>query len=62
MYLPYGFGAAACVGSRFVNQATARVLECWSELPAAEIELRKENPAMGPILAPPEFRFAGAQV
>ncbi|OXM46461.1 hypothetical protein CFP71_37010 [Amycolatopsis thailandensis] len=62
VYLPYGFGAAACVGSRFVSQATARVLECWSELPAAAIELRKENPVMGPILAPPEFRFAGAQV
>ncbi|MFI7119129.1 cytochrome P450 [Amycolatopsis sp. NPDC049868] len=58
VYLPYGFGAAACVGSRFVNQATARVLECWSELPAAKIELRKEDPVMGPILAPPEFRFA----
>ncbi|PNE17667.1 hypothetical protein B1H26_22455 [Amycolatopsis sp. BJA-103] len=62
VYLPYGFGAAACVGSRFVNQATAKILECWDELPARKIELLKENPVMGPILAPPEFRFAGSQV
>ncbi|WET76537.1 hypothetical protein P3102_20655 [Amycolatopsis sp. QT-25] len=45
-----------------VGTRIGRVLECWSESPAVKIELRKEDPVMGPILAPPEFRFAAGQV
>ncbi|RSM91760.1 cytochrome P450 [Kibdelosporangium aridum] len=57
VYLPFGFGAAACVGSRFVSQATARVLECWSALPDQKATLLTQNPAMGSLLAPPVFKF-----
>jgi hypothetical protein len=55
VYLPFGFGAAACVGSRFVSQATARVLECWSALPDRKAVLLTQDPVMGSLLAPPVF-------
>ncbi|MEV7094889.1 cytochrome P450 [Amycolatopsis sp. NPDC051045] len=57
-YLPYGFGSAACVGSRFVNQATARVLDCAGALDGFDLRIMEPEPVFGALLAPPVVRPA----
>src|SRR6185369_17952655 len=52
-YLPYGFGSAACVGSRFVNQATAKVLECADVLDRFDLRVIEPDPVFGSLLSPP---------
>uniref|UniRef100_UPI001ABFF87F cytochrome P450 n=1 Tax=Amycolatopsis kentuckyensis TaxID=218823 RepID=UPI001ABFF87F len=52
-YLPYGFGSAACVGSRFVNQATAKVLECAGALDDFDLRILEPEPVFGSLLSPP---------
>jgi hypothetical protein len=56
-YLPYGFGSAACVGSRFVNQATARVLGCAGALDGFDLRIIESEPVFGALLAPPVVRL-----
>ncbi|WP_206795740.1 cytochrome P450 [Amycolatopsis sp. MtRt-6] len=55
-YLPYGFGSAACVGSRFVNQATAKVLECAGALDRFDLRIIEPEPVFGSLLSPPVVR------
>ncbi len=55
-YLPYGFGSAACVGSRFVNQATAKVLECADALAGFDLRIIEPEPVFGSLLSPPVVR------
>jgi len=52
-YLPYGFGSAACVGSRFVNQATAKVLESADTLDDFDLRITAPEPVFGSLLSPP---------
>lgn len=55
-YLPYGFGSAACVGSRFVNRATAKVLECAAALDRFDLRILEPEPVFGSLLSPPVVR------
>ncbi|GLY43053.1 hypothetical protein Amsp01_090760 [Amycolatopsis sp. NBRC 101858] len=55
-YLPYGFGSAACVGSRFVNRVTARVVACSDVLDGQGLQVVDPDPVFGSLLAPPVVR------
>ncbi len=55
-YLPYGFGSAACVGSRFVNHVTARVVACSDALDGRGLLVVDPEPVFGSLLAPPVVR------
>ncbi|WP_284740211.1 cytochrome P450 [Amycolatopsis sp. RTGN1] len=55
-YLPYGFGSAACVGSRFVNRVTARVVACSDALDGLGLQVVDPDPVFGSLLAPPVVR------
>ncbi|WP_372660898.1 cytochrome P450 [Amycolatopsis kentuckyensis] len=55
-YLPYGFGSAACVGSRFVNHVTARVVACSDALDDRGLLVVDPEPVFGSLLAPPVVR------
>jgi cytochrome P450 len=55
-YLPYGFGSAACVGSRFVNQVTARLLDRSGALDGVGLRIVEPEPVFGSLLAPPVVR------
>ncbi|WP_370961875.1 cytochrome P450 [Amycolatopsis sp. cg9] len=55
-YLPYGFGGAACVGSRFVNRASAAVLDCWTAFDDVALRIVEPEPVFGSLLTPPVVR------
>ncbi len=55
-YLPYGFGSAACVGSRFVNRVTARMVDNANALDGAGLLVVEPEPLFGSLLAPPAVR------
>jgi hypothetical protein len=55
-YLPYGFGSAACVGSRFVTQVTSRMLDCSGALDGLGLRIIEPEPVFGSLLAPPVVR------
>jgi hypothetical protein len=55
-FLPYGFGSAACVGSRFVDRVTARMLERADALDGFGLRIVDPEPVFGSLLAPPVVR------
>ncbi|WP_290062380.1 cytochrome P450 [Amycolatopsis solani] len=55
-YMPYGFGGAACVGSRFVNRASAAVLDCWTAFDDVALRIVEPGPVFGSLLSPPVVR------
>ncbi|WP_329002011.1 cytochrome P450 [Kribbella sp. NBC_00709] len=53
-YLPFGVGAAACVGAGFVTDLSAR-FHALGGLVGAEVRMIGTTPVMGPLCDPPQF-------
>jgi len=54
-YLPYGAGTAASVGTCFVNDIAARVLEIADQRRPSVVRVLDEKPALGALASPPRF-------
>jgi hypothetical protein len=59
-YLPFGTGAGACVGARFVTSMPSRILAVLDEIGPFTVSVRDAQPRFGAICSPPAFTLTRA--